>query len=134
MKDTIPVWVKVVRRLFKIYTPFICAVFVIAHGWMYMTDSLSEQTKSLFSVIGGSSILLLAYMWFENYKMCVWYKATLAALLCVHVDSLLYYFTDMDADAYYYSTLVFALAGILFFVIFSLCYKVTVDMSCIRRR
>lgn len=26
MKDTIPVWVKVVRRLFKIYTPFLCAV------------------------------------------------------------------------------------------------------------
>lgn len=47
MKDTIPVWVKVVRRLFKIYTPFICAVFVIAHGWMYMTDSLSEQTNKI---------------------------------------------------------------------------------------
>ena len=29
MKDTIPVWVKVVRRLFKIYTPFLCAVFVL---------------------------------------------------------------------------------------------------------
>lgn len=134
MKDTIPVWVKVVRRLFKIYTPFLCAVFVLAHGWMYMTDSLSDQTAYLFSVIGGSSVLLLAYMWFENYKMYVWYKATLAMLFCVHVDSLLYYFTDMDADAYYYSTMVFALAGILFFVIFSLCYKVTVDMSCIRRR
>ena len=55
MKDTIPVWVKVVRRLFKIYTPFLCAVFVLAHGWMYMTDSLSDQTAYLFSVIGGSS-------------------------------------------------------------------------------
>lgn len=134
MKDTIPVWVKVVRRLFKIYTPFICAVFVIAHGWMYMTDSLSEQTKYLFSVIGGSSILLLAYMWFENYKMCVWYKATLAHsyaymwIVCCTTSPIWIQMPITILRWYLHWP------GILFFVIFSLCYKVPVDMSCIRRR
>lgn len=107
----------VLRRLIRIYTPFICAVVALIHGVLF---SLMKYEGVIINIMGeytGHSVLLIAYVWSTSKHMCKWYHLTNMLLMLIHVNNLLYYH-DIPAWQPIYFSIVMNLFAVLSFLIY----------------
>lgn len=118
----------VLRRLIRIYTPFICALFALIHGVLF---SLLEYRGIILSIMGeiaGHSLLLVMYIWATSKHMCKWYHRTNFLLMMIHVNNLLYYYDIPSWQPVYFSIIIHLLAILSF-----LAYHTSVGITKLLR-
>ena len=113
-----------VRRLFKIYTPFICAFTALIHGVCILLE-VKGLFYSIMNEFTGHSVLLIAYIICSSQKMCIWYKITNYLLLSLHIFNLSYYFDLIDYDNLLYFGILINIISIITFII----YRVTAGIT-----
>lgn len=121
------------RRLVRIYTPFICTIMALVNGVLFMKGVTELPTIYLMATLSGNSILVDAYMFSASTKMCIWYKRNLLCLLLIQVCGLAYDYYGISISLYLWIVVLLAAMGILFFLIFRLFYSVTQLFECSRR-
>ena len=115
----------IVRKLIRIYTPFICTLVVLIYGVLLLRDIKFPNADYIMSAVTGNSMLIVLYMWAVSKRMCIWYNLNLLCLMLVHVDGLIYYLSDMKLTHYCYSVILLATFGLISFII----YRVTVGIT-----
>lgn len=113
-----------IKRLIRIYTPFICAIVAIIHGVLF----LSEYKGILYKILSeftGHSILLIAYIIATSKRMCKWYKITNYLLLSIHVVNLGYIYKLITFNEVLYAGIVINIIALITFLI----YRVTVGIT-----
>lgn len=73
-----------IKRLIKIYTPFVCALSALIHGVLYFVGYKGCLYYVLNNVTGHSFLLIL-YIIATSSKMCIWYRITNYLLMYIHV-------------------------------------------------
>lgn len=114
----------IIKRIVKIYTPFVCAALAITHGVLYL---LKCDYKILYVIsdLTGHSILLLLYILCTCSKMCIWYKSTVYLLMANHLVNVFYYMGVLDyLGLIYYAIVLNTLAVITFLI-----YRVSVGIT-----
>ena len=113
-----------VRRLIKIYTPFICALTAIIHGVLFLVG-YKGFIYWLLSNLTGHSILLIAYIIATSDKMCIWYKATNYMLMFIHIVNIMYRCGIIPSDYIIYIGIVINFIALITFMI----YRVTAGVT-----
>ena len=114
----------IIKRLIRIYTPFLCAVIAIIHGVLF----LCGYKGVLMLILGeftGHSLLLIAYVLSTCKRMCIWYKLTNWILLFTHVINIMYYYKLIDASHIIYALIIVNTFALITFII----YRVTVGIT-----
>ena len=124
---------KLLLRLLRIYTPFICSITALVNGVLFLRGVEGLPAIYVMATITGNSILVDLYMLATSMRMCVWYKLNLLCLLMVQISGLLYNHFTVDDFLYVYSVVVFAALGVLFFLVFRVFYTVTRSFGCTRK-
>lgn len=117
--------IEILRRLIRIYTPFICSIVAIINGVMYLKGIEIPNFDYIMSETTGHSFLLVLYMFSTSKGVCIWYKLNLLCLLLIHVDGTIYFFSNMEFDSYCFSVIVFSIIGLLCFLL----YRITVGIT-----
>lgn len=117
--------IEILRRLIRIYTPFICSIVAIINGVIYLKGIDLPNFDYIMSETTGHSFLLVLYMLSTSKGMCIWYKLNLLCLLLIHVDGTIYYFSDMEFNSYCYGIIIISIIGLLFFLL----YRITVGIT-----
>ena len=120
-------------RFLRIYTPFICTIMVLVNGVLFCGGKATGDFLFISSATTGHSLVVIGYFFATSLRMCIWYKLNLACLLAVQVCGLLYKYTDMGFTTYVYLVILISAIGILCFLIFRTCYKVTSLFLCTNR-
>jgi hypothetical protein len=113
-----------IKKLIRIYTPFICAVVAIIHGVLF----LCEYQGVLMLVLGeftGHSLLLIAYILSTCKHMCIWYKLTNWILFFGHAINIMYYFDLIDQSHIIYILILLNILALISFLI----YRITVGIT-----
>lgn len=121
-------------RLIRIYTPFICTLMALVNGVLFMRGITELPAIYLMATLTGNSVLVDLYMFATSMRMCIWYKLNLLCLLLIQISSLMYNYYNLDTSLYLWVTVLFAAIGIVFFLIFRIFYNVTRLFGCSRRR
>ena len=126
---------KLFRTFIKNYEPFIYSfcVFLWAlfyfidmrHEWNYFTQEEYTRFSNVLSILGGYSVPTLVRILAHSSGMCVWYKATIAALALNLLDGLLNMFGILSAEVYGYFSIALGCIAIICFLIFKIFYRVT---------
>lgn len=113
-----------IKRLIRLYTPFICALTAIIHGVLYLMkyDGLLTVVLSEFT---GHSILLILYVLSTSPKMCKWYKITNYLLLSIHLMNLVYIAGFISYDILLYLGILINITALITFLI----YRVTAGIT-----
>lgn len=114
----------VLKRLVRIYTPFICAVVAIIHGVLYFCRCKSELCF-IMNDFTGHSFLLIGYILCTCDRMCKWYKITCLLLMTVHIPNILYVYKLFTLDNVMYCSII---VGILSLITYML-YRVSVGIT-----
>lgn len=112
------------KRLVKLYTPFICAIMAIIHGVLYLCK-YSGCFYWIASNFTGHSILLIMYVMVHSKRMCKWYKITLWMLMLVHVSNTLFYTDIIPRRSIIYVTLILNMLALMFWLIFMATRRIT---------
>lgn len=112
-----------INRIIRIYTPFICSLFVLLNGVCFILELDNLDFVYALASISGSSILLVIYMYSVSRRMCIWYKLNLLTLLLTQVIGLMYDIMSIDVAIYLYSVTCLSILGIIFFLIYKVFYK-----------
>lgn len=121
-------------RLIRIYTPFICTLMALVNGVLFMRGITELPAIYLMATLTGNSVLVDLYMFATSMRMCIWYKLNLLCLLLIQISGLMYNYYNLDTSLYLWVTVLFAAIGIVFFLIFRIFYNVTRLFGCSRRR
>ena len=121
-------------RLIRIYTPFICTLMALVNGVLFMRGITELPAIYLMATLTGNSVLVDLYMFATSMRMCIWYKLNLLCLLLIQISGLMYNYYNLDTSLYLRVTVLFAAIGIVFFLIFRIFYNVTRLFGCSRRR
>ena len=121
-------------RLIRIYTPFICTLMELVNGVLFMRGITELPAIYLMATLTGKSVLVDLYMFATSMRMCIWYKLNLLCLLLIQISGLMYNYYNLDTSLYLWVTVLFAAIGIVFFLIFRIFYNVTRLFGCSRRR
>lgn len=113
-----------IKRLIRIYTPFICAITAIIHGVLYLSKYNGILTVVL-SEFTGHSILLILYVIATIGRMCKWYKITNYLLLSIHIMNLAYITGLLTYDILLYIGIIINIAALITFLI----YRVTAGIT-----
>lgn len=114
----------VLKRLIKIYTPFVCAVIALIHGVLFLCE-YSGSLFTLFSEFSGHSILLVLYIISTSSKMCIWYKTTNWILFSTHVINIAYLYDILQFYEVIWMGVILNILALLTFLI----YRVSVDIT-----
>lgn len=107
-----------VRRLIRIYTPFVCALVALAHGVLSLTG-YEGLAYYVFSELAGHSILLLVYMLATSSpKINIWYKRSIYLLMSIHALNLLFIAGYAPYYAVIYAGIVLNIASIVAFLVY----------------
>lgn len=120
-------------RLIRIYTPFICTIMALVNGVLFMRGETEIPMIDLLSNVSGNSIVVILYMFATSMRMCVWYKLNLFCLLLIQICGLLYNYYDIDTSLYLWVVVLLAAMGVMFFLIFRVLYNVACLFGCSRR-
>ena len=116
----------VIKKLFRIYTPFILAVCALINGILSIKgyDGLLYRIISEFT---GHSFLVIAYFISTHKRMCKWYKYTNYLLFMIHIPNILYYndIVYKNEIEVFYSAIVLSIFALLTFLI----YRVSVGIT-----
>ena len=113
-----------IKRLVKIYTPFVCALSAITHGVLYFVG----YNGNLYYVLNdftGHSFLLILYIICTSSKMCFWYKATNYLLMSIHIFNVLNAFGYLDYKDIFNISIVINICALITFLI----YRVTAGIT-----
>lgn len=121
-------------RLIRIYTPFICTFMALLNGVYFIRGVQDTSSIYLMATLTGNSVLVDLYILATSMRMCIWYKLNLLCLLFIQISGLLYNYCDIDTSLYLWIVVLFAAMGILFFLVFRIFYNVTHLFGCSRRR
>lgn len=124
---------RILIRLIRIYTPFICTLMVLLNGVLFICDSQEVTLIRMLSAITGHSVVVVLYMFATSLRMCIWYKLNLLCLLLVQICGLAYNCYDIDTLLYLWIVILLSALGIMFFLIFRIFYNVTRLFGCNRR-
>lgn len=124
---------RILIRLIRIYTPFICTLMVLLNGVLFMYEKQTLFFMNLLSSTTGYSIAVVLYMFATSMRMCIWYKLNLLCLLLVQICGLMYNCYEMDYSLYLWIVVLLSALGIMFFLIFRIFYNVTRLFGCTRR-
>lgn len=124
---------RILIRLIRIYTPFICSLFALINGALFMNKYTDENLFYLFSTTTGNSIVINIYMLCTSLRMCVWYKLNILCLCLIHITSILYNYLNISDSVYLAAVTLLSSLGIICFLVFKALYKVT-EFGCSRRR
>lgn len=113
-----------IKRLIRIYTPFICALTAIIHGVLFLLGHKGIIYK-LMGEFTGHSILLILYIICTSSKMCKWYKITNLLLLSIHIMNITYVLGFLTKDILLYSGIIINLVAVMTFLI----YRVTAGVT-----
>lgn len=108
----------VIKLLFRIYTPFICAIVSLIHGVFFLTENLTEDFAFNASVTSGYSFIVVGYFWSTSNRMCIWWKLNLVSLLLTGISALLNYYKFLSIDMHFYLFTFFSSAALLFFLLY----------------
>lgn len=125
---------KTLVKLIRIYTPFICTVVALLNGVLFLGGVANLPAIYLMATLTGNSVLVNLYIFVTSLRMCIWYKLNVLCLLMIQICGLLYSYCKIPQTSYIWAVILFAVAGILFFLIFKVFYKVTRLFGCTRRR
>lgn len=120
-------------RLIRIYTPFICTVMALVNGVLFMGGVTELPAIYLMATLTGNSILVDLYMFATSMRMCIWYKLNLLCLLLIQICGLMYNYYDIDTSLYLWVVVLLSAMGVMFFLIFRIFYNVTRLFGCNRR-
>ena len=112
-------------RLIRIYTPFICTVMALLNGVLFMRGENEIPLVDLLATVSGNSIVVILYMFATSMRMCIWYKLNLLCLLLIQICGLLYNYYGIDTSLYLWAVVLLSVMGVLFFLIFRVLYNVT---------
>lgn len=124
---------RILIRLVRIYTPFICTLMALLNGVLFIGGVTELPSVYLLATLTGNSILVDIYMLVTSLRMCIWYKLNLVCLLAIQVSGLLYNYYMLDTSIYLWAVVLFAATGIVFFLVFRVFYNVTRLFECNRR-
>lgn len=122
------------RRLIRLYTPFICTLVCLFNGVSILFEYYSISQIYIMANLTGNSVLLDVYMLCCSRKMCIWYKADVYCLLLIQVCGLLYNAFDIDEALYLFLVILLSAIGMITFFIFRVFYVVTHEFVSSRRR
>lgn len=123
-----------IRRLIRLYTPFICTFMCLLNGVSIFLGYDSIPQIYIMANLTGNSVLLDVYMLCCSRKMCVWYKADVCCLLLIQICGLLYNAFDIDEALYLFCVILLSAIGMITFFIFRVFYVVTHEFVSSRRR
>lgn len=124
---------KILIRLIRIYTPFICTLMTLLNGVYFIMGGTENRLIYITSALTGNSMLVILYMLFTSMRMCIWYKMNLICLLLVQAIGILYDFTGMEFSTYLLSVVLLSVLGVICFLIFRIFYRVTSLFLCTNR-
>lgn len=119
----------VIRRLIRIYTPFICALVSLIHGVLFFREELTEGFIYNASFSSGFSIIVIAYFWATSKQMCIWWHLNLLCLVLISISSALDFYKILPIGSYFYFTTLLSTFGLIFFLL----YRNTVGITKILR-
>lgn len=117
--------IKLLKRLIRIYTPFICTLIALIHGVLFLTDSITDDFQFNASAYFGFSAITVIFFWATANRMCIWWHLNLVCLFLIIVAGLLYYYNVFNFNVYIYTIILLATLGLIFFII----YRVTVGIT-----
>lgn len=80
----------VLRRLVRLYAPFICTITAYIHGYKFLNGSLTDSFVYNCSINAGFSVIMILYVMATAKRMCIWYKLNLGCLLGICACSFIY--------------------------------------------
>jgi hypothetical protein len=113
-----------VKRLIKIYTPFICAITAIIHGVLFL-KGYKGQAYYILNDITGHSILLILYVLATSKKMCKWYKITCNLLLSIHILNISYSIFSFSYFTAIYASISLNIFAVITFLIYRIKQGIT---------
>lgn len=108
----------VIRRLIRIYTPFICALVSLIHGVLFFREELTAGFIYNASFSSGFSIIVIGYFWATSKQMCIWWHLNLLCLALISVSSALDYYKILPIGKYFYFTTLLSTFGLIFFLLY----------------
>lgn len=121
-------------RLIRIYTPFICTIVALVNGVLFIGGMPKLPVIYFFATLTGNSVFVDLYMLATSMRMCIWYRLNLLCLLFIQISGMVYNYFDIDNSLYLWVVTLSAAMGVVFFLVFRLGYTVTRSFGCIRRR
>lgn len=107
----------IIKRLIRIYTPFIMALASIVHAVLFFEGYEGVAYSNLSSMF-GFSLLASIYIMASSGMMCTWYKVTNYLLICVNVLSLIYTNIPFNGIVYLYIVLTLSILSVIAFIIY----------------
>lgn len=107
----------IIKRLIRIYTPFIMAVASVIHASLFFFGYEGVAYGNISSTF-GFSILTSIYISATSNRMCFWYKTTNYLLIVVHLVNLIYINTDLSGIVYLYAILIISILSVIAFIIY----------------
>lgn len=115
---------RIIVRLIRIYTPFICTLMALVNGVLFKRGVEVLPEIYALSTIAGYSIVTVLFMFAASLKMCIWYKLNLFFLLLIQICGLLYNYLGIPNSLYIWATILLASLGVICFLIFKIFYRV----------
>ena len=113
-----------ISRLIRIYTPFICAIFAIIHGVLFLSG-YEGIIYRILNNLTGHSIFLILYIIASSRKMCIWYKITNYLLLSINIFNLMYYIGIMPYGLIIYIGIIINTLAVICFLIYRVTRGIT---------
>lgn len=115
---------EIIRKLIRIYTPFVCAVIVVLNGVLYFSGYKGLLYR-IFSEFTGHSFLVVAYMLACSSAMCKWYKITCWLLFASHIPNLMKYYGMLEMAHAYYLTVLVNVVSLITYLIYRIKVGIT---------
>lgn len=95
------------KTIIKVIAPFIILLSDIIYGALVYMDAerdvpLNENLCYVISHTCGSSIFVVLYIIAHSTHMCIYYKTSCYILLCMHIFTIIYIYTDITFLQYIY--------------------------------
>ena len=113
-----------IKRLIRIYTPFICALTAVIHGVLFLLG-YNGIILWILGKLTGHSILLILYILSTSDRMCIWYKTTNYLLLSIHFAYIIYKFGYIESGYIIYISLKINILALICFLIYRVTKGIT---------
>lgn len=91
----------ILRRLVRLYAPFVCTITAYIHGYKFLNGSLTDSFVYNCSINAGFSVIMVLYVMATAKRMCIWYKMNLGCLLGICACSFIYKYTPISEVVYF---------------------------------
>ena len=107
----------VLRRLVRLYAPFICTITAYIHGYKFLNGSLTDSFVYNCSINAGFSVIMILYVMATAKRM------NLGCLLGICACSFIYKYVPISEVVYFYAVTLLSGIGIIFFLLTLITYR-----------